>query len=45
MLSCEGKGRSHNEDVDDESMVGHHTVYMHSIMKQVIYSIHQNVTV
>ena len=36
MLSCEAQGRSRNEDADDESMVGNHTVYMHSIMKQII---------
>ena len=36
MLSCEAYGRSRNEDADDESMVGYHTVYMDSIVKQII---------
>ena len=45
MLSCEAQGRIRNEDADDESVVEHQTVNMHSIMKQIIYSIHQTVTI
>ena len=31
MLSCEVQ-----EDADDESMVGHYTVYMHSIIYPIL---------